>query len=282
MWHYNVTAEAILEVLKAELGEGQALAAYVSATGSAGTIAAGDRLKEVFPHCKICASEALQCPTIINNGFGAHRIEGIGDKHIPWIHNVRNTDVGVAIDDQDCIQVMRLFNEKEGQDTLRKNGVSEDIIEKLPLLGISGISNMLSAIKVAKYYELTENDAIFTIFTDSIEMYRSRIEEAREAQGAYTMERACADMTHSLHGQNTANLLELTYTERKRVHNLKYYTWIEQQQKEIPELNAQWYDKNYFSSRWQKMAEYDKLIEDFNRETGLLAALEKGEAPFDK
>jgi hypothetical protein len=165
---------------------------------------------------------------------------------------------------------------------LRKNGVSEDIIEKLPLLGISGISNMLSAIKVAKYYELTENDAIFTIFTDSIEMYRSRIEEAREAQGAYTMERACADMTHSLHGQNTANLLELTYTERKRVHNLKYYTWIEQQQKEIPELNAQWYDKNYFSSRWQKMAEYDKLIEDFNRETGLLAALEKGEAPFDK
>ena len=282
MWHYNVTAEAILEVLKAELGAGQTLAAYVSATGSAGTIAAGDRLKEVFPHCKICASEALQCPTIINNGFGAHRIEGIGDKHITWIHNVRNTDVGVAIDDQDCIQVMRLFNEKEGQDTLRKNGVSEDIIEKLPLLGISGISNMLSAIKVAKYYELTENDAIFTIFTDSIEMYRSRIEEAREAQGAYTMERACADMTHSLHGQNTANLLELTYTERKRVHNLKYYTWIEQQQKEIPELNAQWYDKNYFSSRWQKMAEYDKLIEDFNRETGLLAALEKGEAPFDK
>ena len=282
MWHYNVTAEAILEVLKAELGEKGTLAAYVSATGSAGTIAAGDRLKEVFPHCKICASEALQCPTIINNGFGAHRIEGIGDKHIPWIHNVKNTDVGVAIDDQDCIQVMRLFNEKEGQDTLRQNGVPDEVIEKLPLLGISGISNMLSAIKVAKYYELTEDDAIFTIFTDSIEMYRSRIEEAREAQGAYTMARACADMVHSLHGQNTANLLELTYTERRRVHNLKYYTWIEQQQKEIPELNAQWYDRNYFSSRWQKMAEYDKLIEEFNRETGLLAALEKGEAPFNK
>lgn len=282
MWHYNVTAEAMLEVLRSELGEHDTLAAFVSATGSAGTIASGDRLKEVYPNCKICASEALQCPTIVNNGFGAHRIEGIGDKHIPWVHNIRNTDMGVAIDDQDCIQVMRLFNEKEGQDTLRKNGIDDETIEKLKLLGISGISNMLTAIKVAKYYELTEHDAIFTVFTDSIDMYQSRIQEAREEQGAYSMEQAYADYVHSLHGQSTANMLELTYPERKRVHNLKYYTWIEQQGKEISELNDQWYDRSYFSSRWRRADEYDKLINEFNQATGLLAALEKGEAPFNK
>ena len=70
-------------------GRDSSLAAYISATGSAGTIAAGDYLRTKFPHLKVVASEALQCPTLLQNGFGGHRIEGIGDKHVPWIHNVR-------------------------------------------------------------------------------------------------------------------------------------------------------------------------------------------------
>ncbi|MBU1916535.1 pyridoxal-phosphate dependent enzyme, partial [bacterium] len=139
MWHYNVTAGAIEDVLKNVLGPKDTLAAYVSATGSAGTIAAGDRLKELYPHMKMVASEALQCPTLYNNGYGGHRIEGIGDKHIPWIHNVKNTDVVTAIDDEACMRIMRLFNEKEGHAYLKELGVSDYVLGKLELMGISGI-----------------------------------------------------------------------------------------------------------------------------------------------
>ena len=145
------------------------MSGYVSATGSAGTIGAGDYLREKFPHIKITATEALQCPTLLMNGYGAHRIEGIGDKHIPWIHNVKNTDAVCAIDDEDPLRIMRLFNEPAGQEWLSKNGISDEVISKLPWLGVSSISNMLSSIKLAKYYEMNENDVIFTIFTDSRE-----------------------------------------------------------------------------------------------------------------
>ena len=88
---------------------------------SAGTIGAGDYLKERFPGSRIVAGEALQCPTLLMNGYGDHRIEGIGDKHIPWIHNVRNTDVVTAIDDEACVSLVRLFNEPEGMKYLRRS-----------------------------------------------------------------------------------------------------------------------------------------------------------------
>src|SRR5208282_5217907 len=141
-----------------------ALKGFVSSTGSAGTIAAGDYLKKVHPGVKIAAAEALQCPTLLRNGFGAHRIEGIGDKHVPWVHNVRNTDAVAAIDDEDCMRVLRLFNEPAGKAYLAELGVAPAVIEQLGLLGISGICNLLAAIKAAKYWELDENDVIFTIF----------------------------------------------------------------------------------------------------------------------
>jgi cysteine synthase A len=241
-----------------------------SATGSAGTIASGDYMKEQFPGSVICASEALQCPTLLNNGFGAHRIEGIGDKHVPWIHNVKNTDMVVAIDDAAPVAIMRLFNEDAGREYLAAQGVSADLIDLLPDLGISGISNMLSAIKMAKYYEMGPNDVVMTIATDSMEMYKSRVDEYRELEGAFTPLDAAGVYHRYLMGESTDNLLELTYQERKRVHNLKYYTWVEQQGKTYEELMAQWYDPTYWTSIHGLDKQIDKLIEAFNARVGLL------------
>jgi cysteine synthase len=270
MWHYEVTASAIDEVLRDVLGSRDRFAGYVSATGSAGTIAAGDRLKELYPTSKVVASEALQCPTLLRNGFGGHRIEGIGDKHVPWIHNVRNTDFVVAVDDADPMALLRLFNEPAGRAVLARHGVPEATVEKLDLLGISGIGNLLSAIKTAKWLELDEHDALFTIFTDSTELYGSRIAEAREAEGEYTTTQAEIDFHVHMLGVKTDNMIELDHWGRRRVHNLKYYTWVEQQQKDSSELEAQWTEhRTYWPERWRMAGRYDELIVAFNRAVGI-------------
>ena len=270
LWHYHVTGPAMAEVLDAQLREGQRFAGVVSATGSAGTIASGDYMKTRFPQSKIAAAEALQCPTLLMNGYGGHRIEGIGDKHVPWIHNVRNTDLVIAVDDEACMHLIRLFNEPAGQAYLANQGVPEATIQSLPLLGISGVSNLVAAIKFAKYFELTERDAVFTIFTDSMELYQSRLEELRLEFGAYTREHAVADFHRYLQGVTTDYLLELSYPERKRVHNLKYFTWIEQQGKTLEELDAQWYDwPDYWTRIQSQVEEIDRLIQEFNERTGL-------------
>jgi cysteine synthase len=153
MWHYEITGHAMQEVLKKVMGAKDDFRGVALTTGSAGTIACGDYLKQQYPTSKIIASEALQCPTLLQNGFGAHRIEGIGDKHVPWIHNIKNTDIIVAIDDNAVVNIMRLFNEAEGRKYLIEKGVPESLVSQLDLLGFSGIANMLSAIKFAKYYE---------------------------------------------------------------------------------------------------------------------------------
>ncbi|MFQ5709741.1 MAG: pyridoxal-phosphate dependent enzyme [bacterium] len=271
LWHYHVTGRAMEEALRAELREGDRFAGVVSATGSAGTIACGDYLKEKFPQCKIAAAEALQCPTLLQNGFGGHRIEGIGDKHVPWIHNIRNTDLVIAVDDESCMNLIRLFNEPAGQDYLASLGVSEATIQTLPLLGISGVSNLIGAIKFAKYFELTERDTVFTIFTDSMELYRSRIAELREERGQYSREEAVKDYHRYLAGITTDYLLELTYPARKRIHNLKYFTWIEQQGRAVDQLNAQWYDwPQYWQAIQRQVEKIDELIQEFNANVGLL------------
>lgn len=271
LWHYHVTGRAIEEVLSTELNDGERFAGLISSTGSAGTIASGDYLKQRFSGSKIAAAEALQCPTLLQNGYGGHRIEGIGDKHVPWIHNIRNTDMIVAVDDEFCMNIIRLFNEPAGNDFLSGIGLPEGVIERLPLLGISGVSNLIAAIKFAKYYELTEKDVVFTIFTDSMELYQSRIAELHEEYGEYTLQEALKDYHRYLMGIGTDAMLEMTYPERKRVHNLKYFTWVEQQGKDVEELNAQWYDwPDYWTGIQEQVEEIDNLIEEFNSKTGLL------------
>ncbi len=270
VWHYNTTGKAIEEVYNKIKADNSNLAAYVSATGSAGTIAAGDYLRTLAPHIKVVASEALQCPTLLMNGFGGHRIEGIGDKHVPWIHNVKNTDVVTAIDDEDCMRILRLFNEKEGHDYLRTFGIPDEIINELHLIGISGIGNLLSAIKTAKYYEMTSEDVVITIATDSADMYGSRIEEQTAEKGQYSTLQAAKDFEKCLLGERTDNMKELNYNDRKAIHNLKYYTWIEQQAKELEDLNQMWYDREIWNQIFHQTERWDELINEFNERTGLL------------
>jgi cysteine synthase len=264
LWHHEVSGRASEELLGQVMGSRDRFAGFVSSTGSAGTIACGDYLKRLFPACKVVAGEALQCPTLLENGFGGHRIEGIGDKHVPWIHNVRNTDMIVAIDDEATMRILRLFNEPAGREHLRGLGVEAGLIEQLDLLGISSIGNLLGAIKMAKWYELDERDIILTVFTDSLELYSSRLEELRQGCGDYTATDAVADYQRWLLGENTANLMELTHADRRRVHNLKYYTWIEQQGRKVDELNAQWHDQDYWDRIVDSRAEIDGLITEFN------------------
>ncbi len=270
LWHYEVTGNAIKEVLGQEMSGNEEFAAYVSATGSGGTIAAGDFLKQHYPTIKIGAAEALQCPTLLRNGFGGHRIEGIGDKHVPWIHNVKNSDLIIAVDDQDCMDTLRLFNEESGQAYLKRQGIDPRLIDNLHLLGISGIGNVIASIKLAKYYELQESDIIVTVLTDSMELYESRKREMHESSGSFNETMAERIYHTALLHQKIDHMLELSYYEKLRVHNLKYYTWIEQQQKDLDSLNRQWYDKMYWSNIQELTAEIDRQIDVFNKEVGII------------
>ena len=269
IWHYTVTGPAVEEAFRAVAGKKGRLAAWVSATGSAGTIGAGDYLKTVFPGMKVIATEALQCPTLLMNGFGEHRIEGIGDKHVPWVHNVRNTDAVAAIDDEDCMRVLRLFNEPEGRKLLAAMGADSSKVEQLGLLGISGICNLLASIKAARYWELDEQDVITTVFTDSVELYRSRLTELTAARGPFTAVEAARAQTGSLERQSVDHFKELTHVDRKAIHNLKYYTWVEQQGKTYEEINAQWSPEYWRELFEDEAAEFERLIVAFNREVGL-------------
>ncbi len=273
LWHYEITGPAMVEVLEKIMGPDDSYRGVVLTTGSAGTIASGDYLKDQFPTSKIAASEALQCPTLLSNGFGAHRIEGIGDKHVPWIHNVKNTDMVMAIDDEASMGLIRLFNEPAGKKYLAKQGVAEDFVDQLDLLGISGVANLLSAIKFAKYYELGEHDVVMTILTDSMEMYASRLQELNQERGQFTDLDAAGAYHRHLMGVTIDYVAELDYYDRKRIHNLKYYTWVEQQGKTYEEIQAQWYDDNYWTDIHGHLDEMDALIDEFNQKTGLLKDL---------
>ena len=272
LWHYQVTGSAIAEVFEAVKRPGDRLSGACFTSGSAGTIGCGDYLKEVYPGLKLAVGEALQCPTILENGFGDHRIEGIGDKHIPWIHNVKNTDMVIDIDDEDSQRLLRLFNDPAGHDYLREAGVPEKTLSQLSLLGISGIANVLCCVKLSKYYELTEHDVVATVLTDSADMYRSRIQELADQYGPYDGRAAAVD--HALHllGLRTDAMAELNYYDRKRVHNLKYYTWVEQQGRDMHELNNLWYGSTWDDVHRQAAA-LDELITAFNEETGVLKRL---------
>lgn len=275
LWHYHVTGPAMAEAYEAVKTERSRYAGLCLTSGSAGTLSSGDYVKDHYPQAKLAVAEALQCPTLLNNGFGDHRIEGIGDKHVPWIHNAKNSDMVIDIDDENSHNLLRLFNEAAGKQYLKEQlQLSPQFVEKLSWLGISGIANVLAAIKFAKYYELTGDDVVTTVLTDSAEMYGSRLDELNEEKGAYSVQRAACDHERFMLGVGTDYLEELTYQARKRIHNLKYYTWVEQQGKTVAELNAQWYDYDkYWNGMHKQVAEVDTLIENFNERTGLLAKL---------
>jgi cysteine synthase A len=270
IWHYAVTGPAMEEVFEKERKDRNKLSALFLTQGSAGTLGSGNYLKSKFPKMKIGAGEALQCPTMLYNGYGAHRIEGIGDKHIPWVMDVKNLDMAIAIDDEATMHLLRLFNEEKGRKYLKKVMKDASLIDKLDLLGISSIANILGAIKMAKYYEFTENDIVFTVSTDSMELYQSRIQELKEQYGEYTEMDAARDFERYLMAISTDWMLEMSHWDKKRIHNLKYFTWIEQQGKELEELNEQWYNDNYFKDKLESYREWDELIKEFNERVGLI------------
>lgn len=272
IWHYHLTGSIIAEIWTRLADPGDRLAGFVSATGSAGTLAAGDYLKTRFPGMVIVATEALQCPTLLRCGFGGHRIEGIGDKHVPWIHNVRNTDLICAVDDEQCMSLLRLFNEEVGCAFLNDHDIPREVTAQLPLLGISSICNLVAAIKTARYYELGSKDWLITPLTDSMQLYESRIAEQRELHGAYTPAQAGRHFGRYLEGIGTDNMRELGYYDRKMLHNLKYFTWVEQQGRTVDELRELW-DPDFWVETHAQVDEWDGYIREFNERTGLLAGL---------
>ncbi len=268
IWHYHLTGGIIEEIFNRIKAPGSRLSGYVSATGSAGTIAAGDYLRTRFPLLRVVATEALQCPTLLQCGFGGHRIEGIGDKHVPWVHNVRNTDMVSAIDDERCLALLRLFNEPAGHAFLDGQGLPSGLVDQLPLLGISSICNLVAAIKAARYYEMDGRDIIFLPMTDSADLYQSRLQEMRAEAGPYSGQKAGMDFARHLEGIGTDYLRELNFFDRKALHNLKYFTWVEQQQREVEELRQLW-DPDFWIETFAQVDEWDRLITQFNERTGL-------------
>jgi cysteine synthase len=271
--HYLCTGKASEHAFTAfRAGNPEArLRAYVSCSGSAGTIAAGDYLKEKHGSL-IVASEAVECPTMLYNGFGEHNIQGIGDKHIPYIHNVMNTDVMVGISEKSTDTLDVLFNTDAGRDFLKnRKGIAADIVDRLPLLGYSSICNILSAIKTAKYYQMDARDVILTVATDSAAMYGSEREKSLKKyfpKGFDTVDAAETFGRH-LSGTQIDHLQEMSWHDRHRVFNLGYFTWVEQQGVSVGEFNER--RKPEFWTRMRKnIPAWDKMIDEFNRKSGAL------------
>jgi len=243
-FHYYVTGNTIVELAQELHGRGIGkgkISAYCSAMGSAGTIAAGDRLKQVWPDHKIVGLEPIQCPTLYNNGYGSHRIEGIGDKHVTWIHNVLNMDAIMCIDDMSCVRGLALLTDPVAKQTLHKRyGIDQEGVEKLSqIFGISSVCNVLGAIKTAKFYNMSKDDVIVTICTDAIDRYYSVMDWLQDTEGKMDEAMAVGRMESTFHGQKLDWISEGTQETRERWHNLKYYTWVEQQGKSVEELDAQ-------------------------------------------
>jgi cysteine synthase len=269
IWHYNVTGTVIQEIYEKVARPGQRLGAYISSTGSAGTIAAGDYLRTLHPDLIVTAVEALQCPTLYSCGFGGHRIEGIGDKHVPWVHNVRNTDFLSAVDDEQCMSLLRLFNEPEGLAALKAEGVNAELVDQLNLLGISSICNLVSAVQTAKYYDMDGRDIIFMPLTDAADMYASRLGELTAKHGAYSRDNALVDQARWLQGITPDYVRELSYHDRKTLHNFKYFTWVEQQGRTVEELRELW-DRDFWTETFQVTEHWDRRIQEFNSRVGLV------------
>ncbi len=263
-FHYHVTGNTIVELaegLKKEgIGAGR-IAAYCSAMGSAGTIAAGDRLKQVWPDHKIVGLEPIQCPTLYNNGYGGHDIQGIGDKHVTWIHNVMNMDAIMCLDDIECKKGLQVLTSEAGMKVLTtRYGVPEAKARALSsIFGISGVCNVLGAIKTAKHYQFGKDDVIVTICTDAIDRYHSVMGDMAKTYGAIDDARGMAYVEAIFHRATTDWIKDGTPDMRRQWHNLKYYTWVEQQGKTVEELDAQ-RDPEWWVKHQQLVPEMDKRI----------------------
>jgi cysteine synthase A len=250
------------------------LAAFVSASGSAGTLGAGDRLKESYG-AAIVAVEALECPTMLSNGFGEHNIQGIGDKHIPFIHNVHNTDIVTAVTDRATDQLALLFATPAGLAHLRdRQRVPDEALAALPSFGLSSICNIVAAVKTAKHLGLGPDDVVMTVATDGAEMYESERERiaGRDFPAGFDESAAAEVFARWMLAADTANLLETTSEDRARIFNLGYYTWVEQQGVSLDEFVIR-RQQSFWTGLRAKLGAWDDMIRELNGRTGVAAVL---------
>ena len=272
--HYQGTGRALAAVFDSMTAAepDSRLRAFVSASGSAGTLGAGDYLKERYG-AKIVAAEALECPTMLINGYGEHNIQGIGDKHIPLIHNVMNTDLVAAISDRATDQLSVLFAAREGVEFLRaRRRVPEAVLTFLPAFGLSSICNILAAVKTAKYLRLGPDDVIMTVATDGAGMYGSERERiaARDFPAGFERADAAGVFGRWMLGLGPDDLLETTLADRNRIFNLGYYTWVEQQGVSLADFEAR-RDQRFWTGLRDLLPAWDAMITEFNARTGLAA-----------
>jgi len=265
-FHWHVTGNSAYEAVQALAAEGQCaprVSGFISAMGSAGTIAAGDRLKQLDRDCRVVGVEPVQCPTLYSNGYGGHDIQGIGDKHVTWIHNVTNMDALVCVDDIECKQALQVLTDPVGQAYLGKHiGLSSDDLAFFGAhVGISGVCNILGAIKTAKQFRLTSNDTLVTMATDNFDRYPSVMAALTQRHGALTEMESHARVRAILHGQKTDFVQEGTSEARARWHQLKYYTWVEQQGKTVADLEAM-RSQEFWRAQQARVVEVDVLQRD--------------------
>jgi cysteine synthase len=263
--HELVTGRALAHVFETLLEDRPSLrlAAFVSATGSAGTIAAGDHLKDRYGTA-IAAVEALECPTLLRNGFGEHNIQGIGDKHVPLIHNVMNTDLVVDVSDRDTDRLNVLFNTEDGRALLAERGIDDHVVRALDSFGLSSIANVLAAIKTSKRLRLGSDDVIVTVATDGARLYRTEVDKvlARDFGGSFDHAEA-AETFGRIEAQTTDDMLELTPEDRERIFNLGYFTWVEQQGVSIEDFTAR-RSQSFWRDLREQMPRWDDAIRAVN------------------
>jgi cysteine synthase A len=267
--HRNVTGPSLGRLYEEVANPENRLHAFIAGTGSAGTIAAGDHLKEKYG-TKIVATEPLECPTMLNNGYGEHNIQGIGDKHIPLIHNVMNMDYVIGISDSGPELLNILFNTDEGHQYLKQRaGVSDELLAGFEHIGISGLANIQSAIKLAKHSQLDENDVIICVATDGAALYGSELEQSKQHffDGKAGLPEVAEIFGRGLSGCEASHVLELDSRERKRIFNLGYYTWVEQRGVSVED-----FDRRKHQQFWDDVAaqspQWDELIDQFNQQAG--------------
>ncbi len=274
--HYLCTGAALERIFDAlrRSDPSLRLRAFTSATGSAGTLGAGDYLKERLG-TSVVAVEAWECPTMLLNGFGEHNIQGIGDKHIPLIHNVMNTDVATAVSDRATDRLGVLWNTDEGRRYLAdRRGVPDEVVGQLGDIGLSGVCNILAAVKIAKYFDLGPQDVVITVATDGYGLYESERDKALAKYFPNGFDQVSAGEVFGEHvlGEGTDHLRELTYEARQRVFNLGYFTWVEQQDVPLDEFQAR-RDPAFWTSIREVIPVWDQLIEEFNARTGAVEKL---------
>jgi len=271
--HRAVTGPALARIFTAlNTGGDKRLRAFVSATGSAGTLAAGDHLKHRYGSAN-CAVEALECPTLLYNGYGEHNIQGIGDKHVPLIHNILATDFVIGVSDRASDALNLLFNASTGQEYLHHHqGMDWQEIGALSGLGMSSIANVLASIKLAKYLRLGPSDVILTVATDGAKMYTTEKAkaEARDFAGAFTDIRAAEVFGRYLSGAATDHVLEANTRDRERMFNLGYYTWVEQQGIPLADFDRR-REQGFWDDLMTLAPAWDRAIDDFNAQTGVTA-----------